>query len=295
MSVWSIVGLVFFNSVIRKDHARNFGKAIIVWIALLVFIMMMAMTLAERVNEAEGDRVIQEMSDYYDGTADAETMAIDKEAFLQMQREKLHRADNGSVIVITVLFGISLAVMLVNYSSMKKWEKKTADERDQARIVAFTDPLTGVKSKHAYTIQEEIIGAEIAEDKAGDFAVIVCDVNGLKKINDTLGHKAGDEYIRAACDMLCEYFKHSPVYRVGGDEFVVLLQGKDYDSRAEIMREINTKIEENIGAEKVVMSLGIADFDPENDKTFHEVFKRADGLMYERKMQLKSLGAVTRD
>ena len=81
-------------------------------------------------------------------------------------------------------------------------------------------------------------------------------MNGLKKINDTLGHKAGDEYIRAACDMLCEYFKHSPVYRVGGDEFVVLLQGRDYDSRAEIMKNINVKIEENIGAEKVVMSLG---------------------------------------
>lgn len=295
MTVWSIVGLIFFNSVIRKDHARNFGKAIIVWVALLVFIMMMAMTLAERVNEADGDRVIQEMSDYYEGTADAETLAIDKDDFLEIQREKLHRADNISVIVITVLFGISLVVMLVNYSSMKKWEKKTADERDQARFVAFTDPLTGVKSKHAYTIQEELMGAEIAENKVKDFAVIVCDVNGLKKINDTLGHKAGDEYIRAACDMLCEYFKHSPVYRVGGDEFVVLLQGKDYDSRAEIMKNINVKIEENIGAEKVVMSLGLADFDPENDKTFHEVFKRADGLMYERKMQLKSLGAVTRD
>ena len=77
-------------------------------------------------------------------------------------------------------------------------------------------------------------------------------MNGLKKINDTLGHKAGDE-------------------------FVVLLQGRDYDSRAEIMKNINVKIEENIGAEKVVMSLGLADFDPENDKTFHEVFKHADG------------------
>jgi diguanylate cyclase (GGDEF)-like protein len=257
--------------------------------------MMMAMTLAERVNEQDGDRVIQEISDYFDGTADAETMALDRESFLEIESEKLHRADNVSVLVITGLFGISLVVMLVNYSSMKKWEQKTADERDQARIVAFTDPLTGVKSKHAYTIQEELMGGEIAEGKAGEFAVIVCDVNGLKKINDTLGHKAGDEYIRAACNMLCEYFKHSPVYRVGGDEFVVLLQGRDFDTRHEIMRDINEKIEANIGEEKVVMSLGLSVFDPENDKTFHEVFKRADGLMYERKTQLKKMGAVTRE
>ena len=50
-----------------------------------------------------------------------------------------------------------------------------------------------------------------------------------------------------------------------------------------------------IGSNDVVASLGLAIFDPAGDKSFHEVFKRADGLMYERKMQLKSMGAVTRN
>ena len=95
--------------------------------------------------------------------------------------------------------------------------------------------------------------------------------------------------------MLCEYFKHSPVFRIGGDEFTVMLQGRDYQTRDEIMKDINEKIEENIGGGKVVMSLGLAVYDPMTDQSFHEVFKRADGLMYERKMQLKSMGAVTRD
>jgi len=67
------------------------------------------------------------------------------------------------------------------------------------------------------------LGAVSGLGEAPEFGVIGCDVNGLKKINDTLGHKAGDEYICAACKMLCEYFKHSPVFRIGGDEFVVIL------------------------------------------------------------------------
>ncbi len=119
--------------------------------------------------------------------------------------------------------------------------------------------------------------------------------DGLKKINDTLGHKAGDEYIRSACEMLCRYFKHSPVFRIGGDEFVVLLQGGDYEARETILREFNALIEENIREGRVVASLGLAVYDHGKDQSFHEAFKRADDLMYERKMQLKSMGAVTRD
>ena len=295
LTVWSILGLFFFNRVIRKDHARNFGKAIIVWIALLAFIVLMTMTWALRVNENREDAVVDEIGSYFDGTADSETLKLDREDFLELQRERLHDADNASVLAIAGLFILSLAVMLVNYLSMRKWEKKAAEERDQARTAAFTDPLTGVKSKHAFAVQEGAMETQITDGAAGDFAVIVCDVNGLKKINDTLGHKAGDEYIRSACDLLCAYYKHSPVFRVGGDEFVVLLQGRDYASRHELLRDVNEKIEENLGSGKVVASLGMAEFERERDASFHEVFKRADGLMYERKMQLKRMGAVTRD
>ena len=95
--------------------------------------------------------------------------------------------------------------------------------------------------------------------------------------------------------MLCQYFKHSPVYRVGGDEFVVLLQGHDFEVRQEIMDSINEEIEGNIDKGKVVMSLGLAEYDASKDASFHEVFQRADGLMYERKVQLKGMGAATRD
>ena len=295
MTVWSILGLFFFNSVIRKDHARNFGKAIIVWIALLAFIILMALTWTERTNEAREDVVVNEIADYMKGTADGDVLAMDEDAFLDIQREKLHDADSFSAVSIGGLLVLSLLVMVVNYTSTMKWEKKATEERDHARSVAFTDPLTGVKSKHAFAVREGEMETQIAEGEAGEFAVIVCDVNGLKKINDTLGHKAGDEYIRSASVLLCDYYKHSPVFRVGGDEFVVLLQGRDYDARHEILRDINAQIEENLKSGSVVASLGMAEYEPKKDESFHEVFKRADALMYDRKMQLKGMGADIRD
>ena len=295
MTIWSLLGLIFFNSVIRKDHARNFGKAIIVWIALLAFIVITTMTWVERVNENRENIVINEIHNYYDGTADAEILSMDEDEFLEIQRKALHKADNTSVLIIMGLFGLALTVLLINYLSMQKWEKKAADERDQARTVAYTDPLTGVKSKHAFATEEGHIETKIIDGDIKDFGVIVCDVNGLKHINDTMGHKAGDDYIRAACKMLCEYFKHSPIFRIGGDEFVILLEGHDFETREDIMTDINKQIEANIGTDKVIISLGLAIFDSENDKSFHEVFKRADDLMYSRKMELKNLGAIVRE
>ena len=295
MSAWSLVGLLYFNRVIRKDHARTFGKAIIVWIALLAFIVLMAMTWAARLNESREAKVVDEIGSYIEGSAETELQTLDTEEFLAVQKGKLISADNISVLIILGLFGLALTVMLVNYVSMQRWEKKATEERDEARTAAFTDPLTGVKSKHAFAVQEGHMETRITDGDASDFGVIVCDVNGLKKINDTLGHKAGDEYIRSACSMLCEFYKHSPVFRIGGDEFVVLLEGHDFEARDQILSDINARIEQNLKEGKVVASLGQAVYDSEKDASFHEVFKRADDLMYQRKQELKGMGAVTRD
>jgi len=295
LTVWSLLGIIIFNTVIRKDHARHFGKAIIVWIILMIFVVSMTMAWVERLNEKKGDEVVDRISAYYDGTADSALLALDEQTFLESQRDELHNADLVSSMVIISLFFLALGVLLVNHLSMRKWEKQASDERDQARTVAYTDALTGVKSKHAFDVHVGRIEDRIALGESDPFAVVVCDVNGLKQINDTLGHKAGDEYIIEACMMLCESFKHSPVFRIGGDEFVVLVQGPDYGTRLTIMDQLNARIEKNVGTDEVVMSLGMAVFTKETDHTFQTVFARADSLMYERKTHLKSMGAEVRN
>ena len=114
-------------------------------------------------------------------------------------------------------------------------------------------------------------------------------------INDTLGHKAGDEYIQSASKMVCEIFAHSPVYRTGGDEFVAILRGRDYLIRKELVLALHDRSVEHIGTQEVVVSGGLSDYQPGTDTTFHDVFERADGLMYEEKKLLKEMGSITRE
>ena len=295
LAVWSLLGLIFFNWVIQKDHARNFGKAIIVWIALLAFIVLMSLTLADRVNATRENAVMDDIQHYMTHQEDRNLMGVSPEEFINVQRARLLVADNASFLLILALFSVSFVVLIVNYRTMQKWEQKAAEERDRAKTIANTDPLTGVKSKHAFAVEEGKMETRIVDGEAEDFAVVVCDVNGLKHINDTLGHKAGDEYIRSACRLLCDFYQHSPVFRVGGDEFVVILRGRDFEARDTIFGDINARIEDNLKNGKVVVSVGMAVFDPSSEGSFHEVFKRADDLMYQRKMELKSMGAVTRE
>ena len=295
MAVWSLLGLLYFHRVIRKDHARKYGKAIIVWLALLVFIVLMAMTWAERLSESRENTIITEISNYMAGTAAPEVLEKSKDEFLAMQLKRLHDANNASVFVIVGLFGLSLIIMLSNYLSMQKWERLAKEERDEARAVALTDPLTGVKSKHAFILSQKEIDASIEDGSADEFAVVVCDVNGLKVINDTLGHKAGDEYILKASRMICDIFQHSPVYRTGGDEFVVILRGRDYLSRKELVLALHDRSVAHISTKEVVISGAFSEYRPGADTSFHDAFERADALMYEEKKLLKSMGSISRE
>ena len=95
--------------------------------------------------------------------------------------------------------------------------------------------------------------------------------------------------------MICEYFTHGSVYRIGGDEFVVIINGHDHEDRYSLLEAFDRQIEENVNSGGVVVSTGISDYDPENDNSYHSVFERADKLMYERKNKLKEMGAKTRD
>ncbi|MBQ8092331.1 MAG: amino acid permease [Clostridia bacterium] len=292
--VWSIIGFFYFRRIIMKDHARRFGKAIIVWISLLALIVFMALIWSGRRDEAIMVDTVRSIQSYYESGSGA-AFGPESEAFIEQQIHSLHQSNVFNTMVVIGMFILALGAMVINHLSLQKWQSQTAKERDSAREVAYKDPLTGVKSKHAFVEAEKTVAERIYHNDAEPFSVVVCDVNGLKQINDTLGHKAGDMYIRAASEMISEYFKHSPVYRIGGDEFAVILEKEDYQRRREILESINRQIEKNIGTGNVVASLGMADYAPATDNTFHAVFTRADALMYERKKQLKAMGAVTRD
>jgi diguanylate cyclase (GGDEF)-like protein len=192
-------------------------------------------------------------------------------------------------------FGALIFVSYRSYKAMLEQERQQSEaELGVVRELATRDPLTGVGNKYAYNEKETLLNDAIQKGELGRLAVLVCDVNGLKHINDSLGHAAGDEYIRQASRMICGLFKHSPVYRVGGDEFVVLLQNEDYDHRDALLEELNRRSEENIHTGKAVVSAGMADYEAA-DERLEVTLHRADQQMYEKKKQLKALGAKARE
>ena len=88
------------------------------------------------------------------------------------------------------------------------------------------DELTGIKNNNAFMELGQSLDEKIrTADPDLRFGIIMCDVNDLKRYNDTRGHSFGDEFLRRACRMICENFARSQVYRIGGDEFVVYLTG----------------------------------------------------------------------
>ena len=158
--------------------------------------------------------------------------------------------------------------------------KKMEIAYNNAMDMANKDALTGVKNKRAYVQAETDLDEQIRNEQPIKFAVAVCDVNGLKQINDSQGHKAGDEFIRTACTIICNVFKHSPVFRIGGDEFAVILKGCDYLNRSTLMDELFDTLEQYTYNDVVILAAGMSEFDPVRDMRVQDVFERADNLMY---------------
>ena len=177
-----------------------------------------------------------------------------------------------------------IVIGISNVDEQAKREKELTDVREKAN----RDALTGAKSKHAYVDTVAELNTAIDMGTVRPFAVVVCDVNGLKTVNDTLGHQAGDKLIQSASEMICSTYKHSPVFRVGGDEFVAILSGQDYDQRVVLMAEMLKQNRRNRESEGVVIACGASEWRPDEDNRFEAVFDRADAAMYDNKQELKA-------
>jgi len=163
---------------------------------------------------------------------------------------------------------------------------------DRISDLAYTDALTGVKSKTAYIEEIRKIEQNLQEG-FNQFGLVFFDLNGLKNMNDTYGHDAGDAYIKNACRLICTTYKHSPVFRIGGDEFAAILTGQDLLNSGKLMRRFYERMEIiNRDAqrpyEKVSVAAGMAVFKEGIDTDFQSVFKRADDNMYKNKTAIKS-------
>lgn len=183
---------------------------------------------------------------------------------------------------------VKLSEDMRNY--VKEMLKAENESRDlQAK--AYRDALTGVKNKAAYDDMRKALEQDILDGTA-EFGIVMVDLNFLKATNDQYGHEHGNEYIMGTCRMICQIFKHSPVYRVGGDEFVVVLQRDDYNDREKLCSDLKVAFSSSArrtGADawrRYSAAVGMAAY--EDGDTVDAVFSRADQDMYRAKADMKA-------
>lgn len=174
------------------------------------------------------------------------------------------------------------------------FENMTLHLREHERLqhlLAYRDTLTGLRNTNSYWAWIVDFDKEI-ESKEIDFGVIVLDINYLKETNDKYGHDAGNNLIVAAARIISGIFKRSPVFRIGGDEFLVLLQNRDLEEYKELLEKFdeecrNTLVPEGNESIPVSVAKGFSRYDSKIDLKFMDVFNRADDAMYENKRQTR--------
>ncbi len=171
----------------------------------------------------------------------------------------------------------------------------TQQHADAMSRLATRDALTGIRNKTAYDNQIRLL-QESFNSGNHEFGFVMVDLNNLKTINDSYGHDKGDIAIKKCCRLICETFTHSPVFRIGGDEFVIVLRESDYRNIDVLLTQFKKKVsilKDNIRLqpwERVSAAIGYALYDDEQDTSVQSVLARADQEMYKNKKKMKQSG-----
>ncbi len=159
--------------------------------------------------------------------------------------------------------------------------------------VAYRDSLTHVRNKAAFDNFIRELQQKVEKQIVRKYAIVMFDVNNLKDVNDSYGHDYGNILLVNACQMICEVFSHSPVFRIGGDEFIAVLQESDFNSRDNLMQKLTRMMQQASGAidawERVSIAKGLAVYEVELNEHFSSVMRRADEYMYADKKVMKAL------
>ncbi|KJS87022.1 MAG: histidine kinase [Peptococcaceae bacterium BICA1-8] len=171
---------------------------------------------------------------------------------------------------------IGFACIGENITERKKMEEKLVFQ-------SLHDPLTGLFNR---TYFEERL-RHIEEHPIEQVGIIVCDVDGLKFVNDTLGHSMGDELLKLASSTIKKCFrKDDAVSRIGGDEFAVILPNANFSAVEQSYRKIINAVEDyNVKNSDLLLSLSLGfAVDDTRNRTISDIFKEADNNMYREKL-----------
>ena len=233
-------------------------------------------SILSRVIDSIPDAIVHKSLTYY-STEDVKT------SFTDLIKDNLF-------VVLTVIASVLVVILALLLRNIRA-EKKILEEQHLVNDLnkrVFVDALTSVRNRGAFSNYIATLQERLDKKEPLAFAISVFDCDNLKKINDQDGHDKGDIYIKTASQLICRIFQHSPVFRVGGDEFAVILQNEDYQNREALAEKFEeTRIALCAAArnrwEEPHVAMGVAVYDPELDGTVDDTVRRADKKMYENK------------
>ncbi len=187
-----------------------------------------------------------------------------------------------TVVLVFIVFTLFACVISEKRKLYK--QKKLLSELEMWHKLAVTDDLTGIYNRAAYSSHIDNLKSKINANNFS-FAIILFDIDNFKAINDTYGHLEGDRVLQLCSKMLCNIFSHPDyiVYRIGGDEFAVILQNITENDLIELLMIVREQENKDIGFK---LSKGYSFWN--NNSDFSDVFKNADEMLYADKASKSS-------
>ena len=262
-NVAGIVAVDFSAAWYEHEIARLIWTTVIIIVVAFILSVMVAHMVGARYKRSF-TRLYKEMNELSEGI---ETLVREVSPEAEATEEHLISADEGSDQAAD-----EIAVIGNKVRSMQGTLKT---QIDVIRAQAYFDGLTGLKNRTSYEDHIDRVNEAISKRNAA-FTVAVFDINQLKTINDELGHDEGDRVIMTVADKLKQIFGSESVYRIGGDEFVAIL---DADDPKDKMKQLRRELKDT------AISMGYAFFVKAADTEYSTVFKRADEAMYADKRE----------
>lgn len=160
---------------------------------------------------------------------------------------------------------------------------KKRDYINEIREMSLHDQLT--KLGNRYAMDEYICNVESGKS----LGIVYCDITGLKRTNDTLGHKKGDELICRACESLKSSFGEYGLFRIGGDELLAICSGIDEDT----LQKRSALLRENAAENSVVLAVGAA-WEGNFQNNLQNIMDEAERLMYQEKSEYYHITGLDR-
>ena len=190
------------------------------------------------------------------------------------------------VFIVVLIIILAVSIFATDRGVVRKLHK--LEDR------AYIDTLTGLQNRTAYYEYNDVLNKKEDAGNA-DFSILMIDVNYLKRVNDTYGHEQGNLYLQGAAELIQKVFGGEHLYRIGGDEFVVIMEGKAQEGAEQRIQAFRDEIarlqaDESLKPwEKISAAAGIAKYEKGRDASTEEVLRRADEAMYREKIAMKAV------